>query len=57
MCPDCNTVLESTTYVDYCPNCGWEYVYPSVETARPGTLTETDRAAADRNGAEAQERP
>jgi hypothetical protein len=56
MCPDCGRALSSTTYVDYCEGCGWEFVYPSIETARPGTLTERDYGAAGRNGYEAGER-
>lgn len=58
-CPDCgkNTV-DWSTYADYCtdPECGWSFSYPSVENARPGTLTPTDRKYAVKNGYTPKER-
>lgn len=45
-CPKCGKqTMDSTTYVDYCTdeeNCGWAFVYPSIENPRPGTMTERD---------------
>jgi hypothetical protein len=29
--------IESSTYVDQCTKCSYEYIYPSILTARPGT--------------------
>jgi hypothetical protein len=37
-CPDGSPHdIESSTYVDRCIKCPYEYVYPSILTARPGT--------------------
>lgn len=37
-CPDGGAHdLKSSTYVDYCTKCPYEYVYPSIVSARPGT--------------------
>ena len=37
-CPDGQPHnLVSSTYVDSCLRCAYEFVYPSISTARPGT--------------------
>lgn len=46
-CPTCGKqTLTSSTYVDWCTNPACDYVfgYPSIHTARPGTVTEADLA-------------
>ena len=44
-CPKCGKeTLTWSTYVDYCTDdaCGYAFGYPSIETARPGTITAAD---------------
>jgi len=57
-CSECGKrTFTWSTYSDYCtnPECRYEFVYPSVQNARPGTLTEQDRNAAARAGMTAGE--
>lgn len=46
LCSNCGKVTQTwSTYVDYCldDECGFVFGYPSIETARPGTITKIDQ--------------
>lgn len=46
-CPRCGKqTMAWSTYVDYCldDDCGYVFGYPSIENARPGTVTDVDLA-------------